>query len=108
MIDERGEWSETAAGSSSVVLSFLLGGLTGAALVLLFTPRSGREMRYLIGEKVREGEQLAERALERGRRIVEKVDSIRRPRESAASAYEEQPADRPETPAAPQPEGRPL
>jgi len=39
---------------SSVILSFLLGGLTGAALAILFAPRSGRETREMLGEKLRE------------------------------------------------------
>ena len=39
MSDERG------TGASGVILSFLMGGLTGAALAILFAPRSGKETR---------------------------------------------------------------
>ena len=40
---------------SGVLLAFLVGSLTGAAVALLLAPRSGRETRQLIGEKLREG-----------------------------------------------------
>jgi len=46
--DDRG------AGTSGVVLSFLLGALSGAALAILFAPRSGRETREMLGERLRE------------------------------------------------------
>ena len=60
MSDERG------SGASGVILSFLLGGLTGAALAVLFAPRSGRETREIIGEKLRDG-------AERGREVRDRV-----------------------------------
>lgn len=59
MSDDRGS-------GSSVVLAFLLGGLTGAALALLYAPRSGRETREILNEKLREG-------AERGRDLTEQA-----------------------------------
>ena len=41
---------ERSAGTSGVLLSFLLGALSGAALAILFAPRSGRETREILGE----------------------------------------------------------
>src|SRR5512134_3074321 len=71
---------ERNAGTSGVVLSFLLGALSGAALAILFAPRSGRETREILGEKLREtaerGRQLGERAVEKGKEVAEDASSL--------------------------------
>lgn len=41
--------------SAGVLLSFVLGGLAGAALAVLFAPRSGRETRELLSDRMKEG-----------------------------------------------------
>jgi gas vesicle protein len=68
MSDDRGS-------GSGVILSFLLGGLTGAALAILFAPRSGEETREMLGGKLREGAErgrkIRDRAAARGREILE-------------------------------------
>jgi gas vesicle protein len=69
------------------VTSFLLGGLIGAGVALLVTPRSGREIRGLIGEGVREGrvrgDRLRHRVLEKGRALVDDAsDFVDRQRQS--------------------------
>ncbi len=46
MSDDRG------AGASGIILSFILGGLAGAALAVLFAPRSGEETRELLWRPV--------------------------------------------------------
>jgi gas vesicle protein len=65
------------AGTSGVVLSFLLGALSGAAFAILFAPRSGRETRELLSDKMREaadrGRRLGEQALEKGREATEEA-----------------------------------
>ena len=57
------------------VASFLLGGLVGAGVALLVAPQSGRELRGLLGDKVREGSDrgrlLKDRVVERGRELVD-------------------------------------
>lgn len=73
--------------SSSVVLSFLLGGLTGAALAILFAPRSGKETREMLGEKLREtaekGREIKERVSSRSREVLdEAADYVRDRRET--------------------------
>ena len=64
---------------SSVILAFLLGGLTGAAVALLYAPRSGKETRDLLGERVRETaervRELKEEAVGRGRALVNDATS---------------------------------
>ena len=71
---------ERNAGTSGVVLSFLLGALSGAALAILFAPRSGRETREILGEKLREtaerGRQIGERAVEKGKEVAEDASSL--------------------------------
>jgi gas vesicle protein len=78
-------------GTSAVLVSFLLGALTGAGIALLLAPRSGRETREALGERLRDaaersralGDQVAEkgreaaesasRLVDRGRDILDKV-----------------------------------
>ena len=78
---------ERNAGTSGVVLSFLLGALSGAALAILFAPRSGRETREILGEKLRESaersRQLGPRAVEKGKEVAEEASSyVERGREA--------------------------
>ena len=80
-------YDERNAGASGVILSFLLGALSGAALAVLFAPRSGRETREILGEKLRE---TAERSRELGERAVEKGKEVA----EEASAYVEQGVER--------------
>jgi gas vesicle protein len=64
--------------ASGVILSFLLGGLTGAALATLFAPRPGRETREMLQERIREGRErgreLGDRAVERGRELLDDAE----------------------------------
>jgi gas vesicle protein len=81
MNDERG------SGASGIILSFLLGGLTGAVLAVLYAPRSGKETREMLGEKIREGaergRELRDRAMARGREALdEAADYVEKQRES--------------------------
>src|SRR5512140_940547 len=60
-------------GASGIILSFVLGALSGAALAILFAPRSGRETREVIGEKLR---QTAERSRRLGEQAIEKTREV--------------------------------
>ncbi len=74
--DDRG------GGASDVILSFLLGGLTGAALALLYAPRTGQETRDLLGERLREtaerGREMKQEVVGRGRALVDEAVRLRR------------------------------
>src|SRR5687768_1431681 len=76
---------------AAVLLSFLLGGITGAALALLYAPRTGRETREMLGERLREGaergRELKEQALEKGRALKEEAVGRGRALVDEASDY---------------------
>jgi gas vesicle protein len=69
MTDDRG------SNASGVILAFMMGGLTGAALAILFAPRSGKETRDLLNDRFREGadrtRELRDRATVKTREIVD-------------------------------------
>ena len=66
---------DRSTGTSGVILSFMVGALSGAALAILFAPRSGRETREMLSEKLREtaerSRRLGEQAVEKGREVAE-------------------------------------
>jgi gas vesicle protein len=72
--------------STEVAVFFFLGGLTGACLALLLAPRAGWETRGLIGDRMREGGDLAHRALDRGREAVSRT--VREGRQLAQRAID--------------------
>lgn len=66
-------------GGTSPVLAFLLGAATGAALALLYAPRSGEETRELLNEKLREtadrGREAREQLVTRGRQLLDEANT---------------------------------
>jgi gas vesicle protein len=67
--------NDGGSGASGVILSFLVGALTGAAAAVLMAPRSGRETREMLGEKWREtaeqGRHLGEQAAQKSRQALD-------------------------------------
>jgi YtxH-like protein len=57
--------------SSTALIAFLLGGVAGAALAVLFAPGSGEETRRLIGEGVRTGAERGRTIARRGRAALD-------------------------------------
>ena len=58
----------TQRSGGTVMLAFLVGALTGAAVALLFAPASGEETREYLGQKAREGRAKAREAVDRAAR----------------------------------------
>jgi gas vesicle protein len=73
---------DEGAGAGSVLLAFILGAVSGAAVALLYAPASGRETREYLGEKAREGRARASEAAEKSR------EAIKQGRETLANAVE--------------------
>ena len=69
-------------GAGVVVVAFVLGAVTGAAVALLLAPTSGEEVRRMIGEKARDGRERATEAARQGREF------LNRQRETIASAID--------------------
>jgi gas vesicle protein len=70
------------SGAATVVVAFVLGALTGAAVALLVAPQSGEETRRMLAEKAREGRAKAGEAARQGRELWN------RQRETLANAFE--------------------
>jgi gas vesicle protein len=69
-------------GAGAVVVAFVLGAITGAAVALLVAPASGEETRRLLAEKAREGREKAEEAARQGKELWS------RQRETLTNAFE--------------------
>ena len=61
---------DEGAGAGSILLAFVLGAISGAAVALLYAPQSGEETRRYLGEKAREGRERAAEAAARGRDML--------------------------------------
>jgi gas vesicle protein len=81
---------EEAAGAGSVLLAFILGAVSGAAVALLYAPISGREARDYLGEKAREGRERATDAAGRSRDIVTQgAETLNHAFERGREAYQQ-------------------
>jgi gas vesicle protein len=73
---------DEGAGTGSILLAFILGAVSGAAVALLYAPQSGSETREMLGEKAREGRERAAQAAAKGREMLDQG------RETLSSAIE--------------------
>jgi gas vesicle protein len=66
---------------SSILVSFVAGGLTGAAVALFLAPQSGQRTRSLINQQIRDGVDRGRKARERiaskGREALEGASRVR-------------------------------
>jgi gas vesicle protein len=87
-------------GAGTVILAFVLGAVTGAAVALLLAPASGEDVRRLLGEKAREGRDRAGEAARQGREVWNRQrETITNAFERGREAYEQ--ARRAQPPASP-------
>lgn len=68
--------------AGTVIVAFVLGAITGAAVALLMAPAAGEETRRLLAEKAREGREKAGEAAQKGRELWD------RQRETLTTAFE--------------------
>jgi gas vesicle protein len=68
--------------AGTIIVSFLLGAVAGAAVALLVAPATGDEMRRILAEKAKEGRDRATDAARQGREFVN------RQRETVSSAID--------------------
>jgi len=64
--------NDSGIGPGGVLLAFIAGAVTGAAVALLFAPASGEETRGFLGEQAREGRERAAEAARQGRELLSK------------------------------------
>jgi gas vesicle protein len=74
--------SNQNTGAGALMLAFLAGAVTGAAVALLYAPAAGEETREYLNQRAREGRDRAREAVEQGR------EAIQRQREGVASAID--------------------
>jgi gas vesicle protein len=80
-----------------VLLAFLLGAVSGAAVALLYAPAPGRETREYLGDRAREGRERAAAVADKGRQVFEEgretlSTAIERGREAYQQARSQDPA----------------
>ena len=79
--------------SGNLMVAFVIGALTGAAVALLFAPATGEETREFLGQKAREGKAKAREAMDQGREYYNSqrenlVTAVDRGREAFQQARE--------------------
>ena len=87
------------SGAGTVVVAFVLGAITGAAVALLMAPATGEETRRRIAEKAREGRDKAGDAARQGRDLWNRQrDHLNEAFERGREAYEQARGGQPITP----------
>lgn len=56
--------------AGTIVVAFVLGALTGAAIALLLAPATGEETRRILSERAKEGREKASDAARQGREFI--------------------------------------
>lgn len=77
---------DNQSGSGNVMLAFMVGAITGAAVALLFAPAAGDETRQFLNDKAREGRERAAAAAAAA--TQQGAEFLRRQREGVQSAVD--------------------
>jgi len=81
---------DEGAGAGSILLAFMLGAVSGAAVALLYAPATGRETREYLGERAREGRVRAAQAVEKGKELMNQGrETLSTAMERGREAYQE-------------------
>ncbi len=73
---------DDSGAAGTIIVAFVLGAVTGAAVALLMAPASGEETRRMLAEKAREGREKAGEAAQKGRELWD------RQKETLTTAFE--------------------
>jgi len=73
---------DDGAGAGSILLAFILGAVSGAAVALLYAPQSGRETRDFLNDRAADARARAADAAAKGR------DALNQGRETLTTAIE--------------------
>jgi gas vesicle protein len=84
---------DEGAGAGSILLAFILGAVSGAAVALLYAPASGRETREYLGDRAAEARARAAEAAAKGRDALNDAatkgrDALNQGRETLTTAIE--------------------
>ena len=84
---------DEGAGAGSILLAFILGAVSGAAVALLYAPASGRETREYLGDRAAEARARAAEAAAKGRDVLNDAaskgrDALNQGRETLTTAIE--------------------
>jgi gas vesicle protein len=78
------------SGAGSILLAFILGAVSGAAVALLYAPATGRETRDYLNEKAEEARQRAGEAAAKGREALNQGrDTLNTAIERGREAYQQ-------------------
>ena len=84
---------DEGAGAGSILLAFILGAVSGAAVALLYAPASGRKTREYLGDKAAEARARAAEAAAKGREALNDAatkgrEALNQGRETLTTAIE--------------------
>jgi len=85
---------DDGGGAGNILLAFILGAVSGAAVALLYAPASGRETREYLGDKAEAARARAAEAAAKGRDVINQgretlTTAIERGREAYQQARRE-------------------